>query len=385
MQHTYFRFVGVIISCLVLLGCQKAPPSEQAAASATPGGVRCTLSEDNVLEIQGNGVVKMEDFPFFPIVGTNLDIAASIEKVIIHEGITEIGRDCLSGFSSLQTLELPKSLKKIHAIGFADDYELEHLVIPDTVEELGSYSFESCCSLEEVVLPASLKKYKANVFNGCYSLKRMVNHSGRTWPLPSKGMYGTWYYHGKKVDEIKPGQEVQFQLKQFKINYNLNGGTATGELSPRYYTYRDRIDLPVTVERKGYSFLGWILDHTDDCELSDYIDSETKGDQEAVAAWIDFRLKKGKPGEVRANWKLDLFPETPDHYTYLCEIRYSKNPDMSDCVYVETTDNEDTDAVIDKLESGQRYYFEYAVIEDMDDYWDLEDFPWQGKRSILVS
>lgn len=367
----------------VLSGCQKQTASEQnTPMSAVPDQISYTLSEDGILEIRGTGELQIKDFSFYNYgeFGADWDTIESIKKIIIHEGITSIGEECFSDFDSLESVELPNGMTKICSDAFYDDAMLKRIDIPDTVEEIGNRAFEGCESLEEFTLPSSLKKYKTNAIKGCFRLKKVINHSDRTWKLCSKGLHGTWYNDEQNVDEIAPGQEVWLQSSEYKITYDLNGGTATGEL-PDKFTYRDGVKLPDTVEREGYTFAGWDGDAVG--ELTDCIYEGIGGNQKVKAIWIRFQVEKLKEGKIRAFWDLvDGGEKIPYYEGYSCFIRYSKNPDMSDFDYVWKAYG-DTEVVIDKLEKGQTYYVEYALVYEVDgDEWDMEDFPWQGKMSI---
>lgn len=382
MRYSYFQIVPFLLLIFVLGGCQNQMISEQdkevvseQKMTAVPERIRYELSDDGVLEIWGTGELKCSDLSFCE--ERNLDIIDRIKKIIIHEGITEIGDEFFSFYESLEMVDLPTGLKKIDKSAFYYSYMLKDVHIPDTVEEIGNYAFADCSSLKELTLPSSLNKYKTNAISGCYSIRKLVNRSSQTRKLCKEGLHGTWYCADKKVDKIKPGQEVHLKSDQYKIVYDLNGGKAQAKL-PEYYTYRDGADLPDTVQRKGYSFAGWLTD-TDICN---YIMSESKGTMKVTAVWINFQVENLKGGMIRAFWYLDMFSHEKNE-TYYCMIRYSKNKDMSDFNFIRTA-VEDTDVIIKKLEKGERYYIEYAIIDDLDGWETIADLPWQGKTSIKI-
>lgn len=374
----YYGIVGMVLLIFALSGCQKEPLSQQNT-SAKSNEIHDTLSDDGVLEIQGSGKLTCEKFSFYSDNGTDWDEIESIKKIIIHEGITQIGEDCFSDFDSVESVILPKGLKRIDENAFRGNVMMKSIDIPETVEEIGNYAFEGCISLEEFSMPSSLIKYQTDVIKGCYSLKKVVNHSSHTWKLCEKGMYGTWYCSDSKVEKINPGQEARLQSKGYKITYELNGGTATKEL-PDKFTYRDGVELPDTVERKGYSFAGWDAGY----ELTDHIDEGTKGNQKVKAVWIKFHVERMKAGKIRFFWDLIDGGEGIKYYEgYSCHIRYSQNQDMSDFDYIRTSDK-DVDVVIDKLKKGKKYYIEYAIIHDLDNWDTINNLPWQGKQMIDI-
>lgn len=374
----YYGIIGLIVLMFTLSGCQKKTIPQQDT-SAKSDGIVYSLSNAGVLEVKGSGKLTCENFSFYNDNGTDWDVIESIKKIIIKEGITHIGEDCFSGFSSVETVILPEGLKKINENAFSGNVMMKYINIPETVEVIENNAFEDCISLREFTLPSSLEKYKTNAIKGCYSLRKVVNRSSYTWKLCLKRMYGTWYCNNSRVKKIDSGQEVRLQSERYKINYELNGGIVTKEL-PDQFVFREGVKLPDTVERKGYSFAGWDVGY----ELTDYIDEGTKGNQNVKAVWIDFQVENVKEGKIRAFWDLvDGGEEIKSYEGYSCHIRYSQNQDMSKFDFIRSSEK-DVDVEIDKLEKGKRYYIEYAIIHDLDNWDTISDLPWQGKQSIMV-
>lgn len=79
-----------------------------------------------------------------------------IEKVILLNSVTMIGRNTFRDFTSLQKVVIPNSVKQIDSSTFKGCTSLEQIVIPDSVIEIGSNAFCFCTALQEIVLPKSL-------------------------------------------------------------------------------------------------------------------------------------------------------------------------------------------------------------------------------------
>ena len=86
-----------------------------------------------------------------------------IEKLVIPEGVTEIGADAFSG-SSLKEVVLPSTLTNIGDYAFRGT-QLTKLTLPEGVTKIGSYAFSNS-SLEEVVLPSTLTQIGSSAFSG---------------------------------------------------------------------------------------------------------------------------------------------------------------------------------------------------------------------------
>ena len=99
-----------------------------------------------------------------------------IEKLVIPEGVTEIGAYAFSG-SSLKEVVLPKTLTKIGDSAFSGT-QLTRLTLPEGIAEIGSSAF-SGSSLKEVVLPKTLTKIGDSAFSGT-QLTRLTLPEGIT-------------------------------------------------------------------------------------------------------------------------------------------------------------------------------------------------------------
>ena len=122
--------------------------------------VAWTLDSDGVLTVSGQGAIR--DF-YDPVTVTTIESPwyqhkRKINKIVIGEGITCIGKDA---FRELQETELvlpTSSLKEIGERAFFENVSLKELHLPDTVTKLGSNAFFDCSSLEEVEVPGSIKE-----------------------------------------------------------------------------------------------------------------------------------------------------------------------------------------------------------------------------------
>lgn len=108
---------------------------------------------------------------------------AEMTEVKIHAGIEEIG--ITFDGSSLKKVgfaDKDSHLKKIGvgAFSMCNFCDSPKLVIPEGVTELGASAFMSCDGLQEIVLPKSLKKIGIDCFSGCLSLKKVTIKSSDT-------------------------------------------------------------------------------------------------------------------------------------------------------------------------------------------------------------
>lgn len=151
---------------------------------------------DSVLTIQGRGAMpsynttNMSQLPW-----QDEEMAEGIAKIVISEGITEIGSYCFGSrtyirdvrnesehtyyatqgatttelFCNIKDVILPKTLKKIGHHAFAR-MPLSHIAFQEGLEEISSGAFTNT-ALQCVILPTTMVKIGAEAFCGCKNLR----------------------------------------------------------------------------------------------------------------------------------------------------------------------------------------------------------------------
>ena len=90
-----------------------------------------------------------------------------LRRIILPEGLREIGEMAFSYAIALEDINLPSTLKEIKKYAFSDCISLnvDPLIIPEGVEEIGYGAFVECKSLTgEVILPSTLNKISSIAF-----------------------------------------------------------------------------------------------------------------------------------------------------------------------------------------------------------------------------
>lgn len=144
---------------------------------------RWRLGYDGVMTITGIGAVEESPYPWNngdfrnlgPIYRESL-----VKKVVIEEGITEIGADVFSHYRSMEAVELPDSLCYIGKLAFDYCDQLKTVSIPDSVTQIEEQAFADCSGLESVLLSDNLTVIREGVFYGCKKLKEIEIPTGVT-------------------------------------------------------------------------------------------------------------------------------------------------------------------------------------------------------------
>ena len=130
------RVLAALIAALVVMSCAACSSSSGGGYSPDNYTPSVQRNEDNTFTAY-NGGYKLVSC------GAKYNNEAIIEIPRQHEGVdvVAIGNGAFSGFSKLQTIE-----------------------IPDTVTEIDKRAFENCSSLNNVVIPDSVTAIRGAVF-----------------------------------------------------------------------------------------------------------------------------------------------------------------------------------------------------------------------------
>ncbi len=103
--------------------------------------------DGNTLIIEGTG--EMYDYNSAnPVPWTKF--SSYINKVIIREGVTTVGKYAFYKQTEIQNVELPSSITDIKERAFRGCTKLEEITIPYNVQSIGGYAFNGCTNLAKV-------------------------------------------------------------------------------------------------------------------------------------------------------------------------------------------------------------------------------------------
>ena len=116
---------------------------------------------------------------------TILDLALTmadpdIVSCTVPEGVTTIGykgQVYCKGFRQcydLETVKLPKSLKRIDKEAFYFCSSLQYVVLPGNVQSIGESAFARCTSMKSIVFSTVLESIDKNAFDTCTALKTVT-------------------------------------------------------------------------------------------------------------------------------------------------------------------------------------------------------------------
>lgn len=144
--------------------------------TGTWGALTWVLDAEGVLTISGEGDMEGDQFNK-PSWHT---YSSKVNKVVIEDGITNVGSNAFDSFEKLITVELPNSIKVIGESAFNECKGLISMDIPEGVEVIESYAFLCCWNLEKVTLPSTIKKLGTLAFDECNKLSEINLPEGLT-------------------------------------------------------------------------------------------------------------------------------------------------------------------------------------------------------------
>ena len=94
----------------------------------------------------------------------------NIKKVVITDGVTNIGSWAFSKCYGLISVEIPNSVTSIGDCVFNDCWHLTSVEIPNSVTSIGDCAFQNCYALTSVEIPNSVTNIGNNTFAECGNL-----------------------------------------------------------------------------------------------------------------------------------------------------------------------------------------------------------------------
>ena len=152
------RFLKVLAMMLIIACGVSAQTWEIGSLNAAD--VIATLTADGTMTISGTGNWSW----------SWSSVRRIITKLIIEDGVTNIGAGAFSACSSLTSVTIGNSVMSIGDHAFADCIGLTSVTIPNSVTHIGAGAFVSCIGLTSVTIPNSVTNIGDNAFLGCIGL-----------------------------------------------------------------------------------------------------------------------------------------------------------------------------------------------------------------------
>lgn len=187
------------------------------------------------LTIIGNG--NMPNYPANKYEGSiapwrnNSNIDNYLEKVVISDGVTNIGENAFLWCDKITSVTIPNSVKSIGMGAFYSCKALTGITIPNGAESIGEDAFQYCDSLKEVTIPGSVKSIGEGAFSGCSSLTDITIPQSVT-------SIGNWAFNGcsalKNITLSDGITNIGYQAFYNTGYYNADGEESNWENNALY-------------------------------------------------------------------------------------------------------------------------------------------------------
>lgn len=163
---------GVMLyTCIVCKETKTEIISETSIAHGYCGNkVTYVLDANGTLTISGNGAMEnyteAGDAKWF-------EYREQIKRVIINEGITNIGDYAFSGCDKLTKVYIPDSVTIVGHYSFSYCTALSDISIPNYVTDIGTCAFQNCTGLTKFIMPDSVNFLGEAIFYDCHALNEI--------------------------------------------------------------------------------------------------------------------------------------------------------------------------------------------------------------------
>ena len=179
----------MLILSAVPMGLFSITASAETATSGTTGDCTWTL-DGTALTISGNGAMGnyRDEYGYFQ----SLPWGNDISKIVIQEGVTNIGDSAFEGCNALTNVTISSSVTNIGDYAFFSCTGLASMTIPDSVTIIGDSAFKGCTGLTNIIIPDSVTNIDAFAFEECKGLISITIPKSIT----RIGEYAFWYCSG---------------------------------------------------------------------------------------------------------------------------------------------------------------------------------------------
>ena len=170
---------GAFAGCNNLLSITIAPGNENFQS---PSGSNVVLNRDGTILLTGcsnskipSTVKEIDDYAFRGF--------SALESMDIPQGVEIIKYKTFADCENLKRVNFEPNavLSSVVESAFSNCTSLESIDLPASVRSIGSYAFEGCRGLKSITLPDSVKQFgKERMFKGCYLLQSVELPKGVT-------------------------------------------------------------------------------------------------------------------------------------------------------------------------------------------------------------
>ncbi len=126
---------------------------------------------------------------------TSMRTKFDIQSVVIHPGVTHLGRWAFSWLYSVTSVEIPDSVTSIGDGAFCGCMSIGNITLPNSLMNIGMEAFMHCEKLQAINIPASVTEIGSSAFSYCDGLSAISVDEGN--PVYSNDALGVLFNKDK--------------------------------------------------------------------------------------------------------------------------------------------------------------------------------------------
>lgn len=159
-------FISVLCFCTAPISAIN--PLASHAAEIVDSG---TCGKDAVWQLDSDGTLTVSGTGAMYNISSQYTIPWAdekklIKKVVISEGITNVGNQAFDGCKNLTDVTIADSVLTLNESAFSGCSALASVVIPNSVTRIGVFAFALCSSLTDITIPESVSSIGSLAFSG---------------------------------------------------------------------------------------------------------------------------------------------------------------------------------------------------------------------------
>lgn len=140
-------------------------------------------------------------------------------KVVIENGITNIGNNAFRGLGALQSVTIPASVTSIGASAFEGCTSLSSATLPANLKSIGANAFKNT-KFANVTMPDTVTSISSNSFSGVSGLKIICNYNTVAYETLMKNSVPFSFPENKLILDAKLDTANKQVLVNLKMIYN---------------------------------------------------------------------------------------------------------------------------------------------------------------------
>ena len=176
MKETLKRWYLIMVCLFIMLWLPTVRVSAASIiASGTCGSkgdnLTWELNSDGILNISGEGQMASYNTSY---TAPWYNYRTSVKKVVINEGVTDIGSYAFNACDVMTEITFPDTLTQICSYAFYSCDGLKDVTFPESLVTIGKRAFGDCDVLTQIRIPAGVTLGEG-AFATCKSLKNVSN------------------------------------------------------------------------------------------------------------------------------------------------------------------------------------------------------------------